>query len=104
MLCIKQAEHPGVDKAEMIISHDRSKENRKEMMIMNGKSKSILKSIIAFVMALAMVLGAVPLPFMPGSMVVRAGTETVNVTQVSDFDSSPSDGIYTLESKKVCSQ
>ena len=39
---------------------------------MKQKSKCIIKSIITFVLTVIMVLGAVPLPFAPGSMVVHA--------------------------------
>ena len=39
---------------------------------MKQKSKGIIKCIMTFVLTVAMVLGAVPLPFMPGSMVVYA--------------------------------
>ncbi|MCR5128194.1 MAG: BspA family leucine-rich repeat surface protein [Lachnospiraceae bacterium] len=39
---------------------------------MKQKSKGIIKCIMTFVLTVAMVLGAVPLPFMPGSMVAHA--------------------------------
>ncbi|MCR5587024.1 MAG: hypothetical protein K6F77_05785, partial [Lachnospiraceae bacterium] len=45
---------------------------------MKRKSKSIVKCIMTFVLTVAMVLGAVPLPFMPGSMVAHAADITIS--------------------------